>query len=426
MPVALAGELHFFDPETGERRRMSERRGLALMLAPYLLGLAALVLVPAAITFWLALYEYDLIRSPEWIGLDNFRELVDDEIFRTSLRNSLMFILFAVPLRLLGRARVRAPAPPALPRRRRLPDRPPTCRRSCPTSPTRCSGSGSSTRSTGRSTSLLDAIGVPQGRWLTDPLHAQWAVILMSLFTIGEGFLVALATRQSLPRELYELASLESASPLYVFSRVTLPLMAPTLLLLLFRDTIFSFQANFVPALVIFDGGPPPYATTYLPLFVYQNAFEYLRYGYAAAATLVMFGITAAIVFAQYLVVRRWRHAVRVLGGLRQTTKPSSSSRRTSRGASLGAAEQLAQRPARRAARAARAWPRRAGTRNRKPPAAPARASTARAAGRGARTHLEDVVVREARAARSSSASSSRTRRKSCGREQPLDVRAAG
>ena len=56
---------------------------------------------------------------------------------------------------------------------------------------------------------VLGAIGATQPRWLTDPLHAQWAVILMSLFTIGEGFLVALATRQSLPRELYELASLE-------------------------------------------------------------------------------------------------------------------------------------------------------------------------------------------------------------------------
>jgi multiple sugar transport system permease protein len=287
---------------------VSERRGLALMLAPYLLGLAALVLVPAAITFWLALYEYDLIRSPEWIGIDNFRELADDDVFRTSLRNSLMFIGFAVPLRLAG----------ALAFALLLHER--------------FRGSGAYRTAAylptvvpdvayallwlwilnplyGPLNLLLDAAGAPQGRWLTDPLHAQWAVILMSLFTIGEGFLVALAVRQSLPRELYELASLESARPLYVFRRVTLPLLAPTLLLLLFRDTIFSFQANFVPALVIFDGGPPPYATTYLPLFVYQNAFEYLRYGYAAAATLVMFGVTAAIVFAQYLVVRRWRHA---------------------------------------------------------------------------------------------------------------------
>jgi multiple sugar transport system permease protein len=287
---------------------VNERRGLALMLAPYLLGLTALVLVPAAITFWLALFEYDLIRSPEWIGVDNFRELADDDVFRTSLRNSLMFILFAVPLRLLGALAF------ALLLHERF--RGAGAYRTAAYLPTVVPDVAYAllwlwilNPLYGPLNLLLDAVGAPQGRWLTDPLHAQWAVILMSLFTIGEGFLVALAMRQSLPRELYELASLESARPLYVFRRVTLPLLAPALLLLLFRDTIFSFQANFVPALVIFDGGPPPYATTYLPLFVYQNAFEYLRYGYAAAATLVMFGITAAIVFAQYLVVRRWRHS---------------------------------------------------------------------------------------------------------------------
>jgi multiple sugar transport system permease protein len=155
----------------------------------------------------------------------------------------------------------------------------------------------------------LDAVGAPTPQWLTDPHDARWAVVLMSLFQIGEGFIVALAVRQSLPGDLYELAEIEGARPWYVFARVTLPLMAPALLLLLFRDTIFSFQANFVPALLIFDGGPPPYATTYLPLFVYTNAFEYLRYGYAAAAALVMFGITAAIVFAQWRILRRWRLA---------------------------------------------------------------------------------------------------------------------
>jgi multiple sugar transport system permease protein len=77
--------------------------------------------------------------------------------------------------------------------------------------------------------------------------------------------------------------------------------------LLLLRDTIFTFQLNFVPALILTNGGPPPYAATYLPLFVYREGFEYLRYGYAAAATLVMFGITAAMVAAQWLLVRRWR-----------------------------------------------------------------------------------------------------------------------
>ena len=85
--------------------------------------------------------------------------------------------------------------------------------------------------------------------------------------------------------------------------------MGPTLLLLMFRDTIFSFQANFVPALIVTGGGPPPYATTYLPLFIYRNGFEYLRYGYAAAATLAMFLVTAIIVLIQYRIVKRWRRA---------------------------------------------------------------------------------------------------------------------
>jgi multiple sugar transport system permease protein len=145
--------------------------------------------------------------------------------------------------------------------------------------------------------------------WLTNPASAQAAIVLMSLFQIGEGFVVALATRQEIPRELYEMAAIEGSWHLDVFRRVTLPMMAPTLLLLLFRDTVLSLQATFVPALIVTDGGPPPYATTYLPLFVYRNAFEYLRYGYAAAATLVMFLVTAMIVLVQARIVRRWRRA---------------------------------------------------------------------------------------------------------------------
>ena len=89
------------------------------------------------------------------------------------------------------------------------------------------------------------------------------------------------------------------------FARVTLPLMTPALLLMATRDTIVSFQATFVPALIVTEGGPPPYGTTYLPLFIYRNAFEYLRYGYASAATVCMFALTASIVWLQYRAVDR-------------------------------------------------------------------------------------------------------------------------
>jgi multiple sugar transport system permease protein len=288
--------------------RDRETRHLALMLAPYLFGLAVLIALPALVTFGLALFEYDLIRTPRFIGLDNFRELVDDDVFGISLRNSLMFMAFAVPLRLAGALAL------ALLLHRRY--RGVAAYRTAVYLPSVVPDVAYAllwlwifNPLYGPLNLVLVQLGVDRPRWLTDPQHAQWAIILMSLFLIGEGFLVALATRQSLPGELYEIAELESAKPWYVFARVTLPLMAPTLLLLLFRDTIFSFQATFVPALIVTEGGPPPYATTYLPVFAYQNAFEYLRYGYASAATLVMFVVTAAIVYAQYRVVRRWRHA---------------------------------------------------------------------------------------------------------------------
>ena len=285
-----------------------QRRWLFLLVGPYVVGLLALFAAPTAVTFGLALFEYDLLRTPEFVQLDNFRELADDDIFRRSLRNSLGFILAAVPLRLLGvvalalllHARFRGVG----------------AYRTAVVLPTIVPDIAYAllwlwifNPLYGPLNLVLAEIGMDTQQWLTDPDDARRAVVIMSLFTIGEGFVVALAVRKGLPEELYELAAVEGARAWYVLGRITLPLMAPTLLLLLFRDTIFSFQANFVPALIVTQGGPPPYATTYLPLFVYQNAFEYLRYGYAAAATVVMFAATAAIVYVQYLIIRRWRTA---------------------------------------------------------------------------------------------------------------------
>jgi multiple sugar transport system permease protein len=288
--------------------RDRERREYAVMLAPYLIGMAVLIALPALVTFALALTEFDLIRSPRFIGLQNFRDLWEDDIFRKSVRNSLMFILFAVPLRLVGALAF------ALLLHKRF--RGVGAYRTSAYLPTVVPDVAYAllwlwiiNPLYGPLNLALGAIKGPTPAWLTDPRAAQWVVILMSLFVIGEGFIVAMATRQGIPSELYELGDVEDATPLFMFWRVTLPLMAPTLLLLMFRDTIFSFQANFVPALIVTGGGPPPNETTYLPLFIYRNGFEYLRYGYASAATLVMFGMTALIIYLQWRIVKRWRHA---------------------------------------------------------------------------------------------------------------------
>ena len=137
-------------------------------------------------------------------------------------------------------------------------------------------------------------LGRTPPQWLTDPDDARAAIILMSLFTIGERFVHPAGRAAGAAAEVYELAAIEDATGWDVFRRVTLPLMAPVLVLLLAARHDPELPAHLRPGAGRDRGGPPPYATTYLSLFVYRNAFEYLRYGYAAAATLVMLLLTAA------------------------------------------------------------------------------------------------------------------------------------
>jgi multiple sugar transport system permease protein len=281
------------------------------MLGPYLVGLGALVFVPAGVSLWLAFNEYDLLTPARWVGLDNFRELWEDDVFWISLENSLTFVAAAVPIRVLGalalglllargfRGAAAARTSVYLPTA--IPDVAYALLFLWILNPLY-----------GPLNLTLDRLGAPTPSWLTDPRSARWAIVIMMAFTLGEAFVIVLAVRAGIPRELYELAAVEGASAWRVVTGITLPLLAPALVLLTLRDTILSFQLNFVPALILTNGGPPPYATTYLPLFVYRNGFEYLRYGYAAAATVLLFAVTLAVVWAQWRLLKRWRMAAAV------------------------------------------------------------------------------------------------------------------
>lgn len=283
-----------------------ERLGLWLMAAPFLVGVVVLVAVPALVTLVMSLFEWDLLQPARFVGLGNFRELFGDVAFRASLRNSLTYVAIAVPLRVaiaLGLA---------LLMHRRI--RGVGAERASVFFPTVIPDVAYAllwlwilNPLYGPLNLLLGALGLPTPSWLSVPASARWGVIIMGLFLIGEGFLIALAARRAVPGELYDMASSSGAGPWARFVRVTLPLMTPALLLMATRDTILSFQATFVPALIVTEGGPPPYGTTYLSLFIYRNAFEYLRYGYASAATVLMFVLTASIVWLQYRAIDRVR-----------------------------------------------------------------------------------------------------------------------
>jgi multiple sugar transport system permease protein len=275
---------------------------------PYVVGLALLVGLPAALTVGLALFDYDLIQPPAFAGFDNVAALVGDDVFGIVARNSIIFVVVAVPLRLLvavglalllhrgslrggGVYRLAIFLPVVVPE-----------------TAFAIAWLWLLNPLYGPINTVVTGAGLGPVGWLTDPGSTQAAIVLMSCFTIGEAFVVAIAARRAIPAELHDMAVVDGASAAALLRHVTLPLMSPILLLLALRDAVLALQATFVPTLVITHGGPPPYATTFWPLFVYDQAFEYLRYGYAAAATAIFIAITCVIVVLQVRILRRWRH----------------------------------------------------------------------------------------------------------------------
>jgi multiple sugar transport system permease protein len=286
---------------------VSSRGQLALLLAPAAVGAVVLVALPAVITFVTAFYETDLIGPWRGAGLDNFRELLADPVFWESLENSLTFAALTVPVRFVAALGL------ALllhrPRRGHGPRRTaaylPTV---VPEAATVIVWTFLLNPAFGPVNGILGALGLGGPEWFAAPFAAMLGLAIMSWFTVGEGFVIALAARQELPDELYDVARMEGSSRLHTLRRVTLPLMAPVLALLAARDVAFTLQASFTTTYLVTDGGPDR-STLFLPIYVYDVGFEQLRYGYAAAMTTALYVITALILLLAWRVLRRGRIA---------------------------------------------------------------------------------------------------------------------
>lgn len=280
------------------------RAGLYGLLAPYLIGAGLLVLVPALTTFVMAFMSYDALSPPVFNGLWNFWEINREPLFPVALRNSAYFILSAVPLRVLG-----ALALALLLNQRR---RGVGWYRAAVYLPTVIPDVAYAliwlwifNPLYGPLNMVLGALGLPQPAWLVQPDSARAAVVIMSCFQIGEGFVVLLAGLQEIPRSYYDSAAVDGAGRLQAFRWITLPMLAPWLVLLTVRDIILSTQSTFTPAFIM-TGGDPYYATLYLPLLLYEEAFDRFRFGDGAAMLLVMFVGLGLLLLLVYLVIGRW------------------------------------------------------------------------------------------------------------------------
>jgi multiple sugar transport system permease protein len=121
----------------------------------------------------------------------------------------------------------------------------------------------------------------------------------MALFQVAEGFVILLAGLKSIPPVIYAAARVDGAGGWQAFRYITLPVLTPWLLLLTIRDIILSFQSTFTPALLMTRGGPY-YATLFLPLLMYDEAFDGLRFGVAAAIMVLAFLVVAALILLAY------------------------------------------------------------------------------------------------------------------------------
>ncbi|OLF19338.1 ABC transporter permease [Actinophytocola xanthii] len=266
------------------------------LAAPYLLGSALLVLAPLGLAAALAFTDYFGFRAPEPTGTDNLARLAGDQVFWAAVGTSALVAAVAVPLRLflaVGAALLLARRRGARTALGRVAAYLPSV---VPDAAWALLWLWILNPLYGPLPALLGVLGLPDPGFLTTPWGARLGLVLVMAFQVGEAFVVALAARLAIPSRLHEAVAVEGGSPWFAMTRVTLPLMAPVVLVLAVRDVVVVVQNAFVPALLVTDGGPVD-ATLTAPLVIYRRAFEYGELGYASTlsvALLVLTGIAAA------------------------------------------------------------------------------------------------------------------------------------
>ena len=140
----------------------------------------------------------------------------------------------------------------------------------------------------------LGKIGLHGPNWLTDPSWSKWALILLSVWGVGNSVVIYLAGLQDVPEHLYEAADLDGAHWLQKIRHVTLPMLSPVILFNLIIGIIGTFQYFTIP-FVLAPGGQPARSAYFIAVDLYDNAFSYLQMGYASAIAWILFLMIAVL-----------------------------------------------------------------------------------------------------------------------------------
>jgi sn-glycerol 3-phosphate transport system permease protein len=292
---------------------MSQSRGFDVNIHGWLMLLPSAVLLvtfthyPAVATFWHSFFSTPKGANPAaFVGLDNYRAMIEDPVFWRVLRNNAVFALGTIPAsialaiamaiwvngQIAGRAWLRLSffTPTVL-----------------PMIAVANIWLFFYTPQYGLLEQLTGALGLPSHNWLGSQDTVLGCLIVVAVWKEAGFFMIFyLAALQSMPPNLAEAAAIEGASRWTFFRRVTFPLLMPTTLFVLVNAVINSFRL--VDHIVVMTRGGPDNASALLLYYIYDVGFKFWDSAYAAALTMVLLVILGSAAVAQFMFIGRRVH----------------------------------------------------------------------------------------------------------------------
>lgn len=301
---ATAGKVF---PRAPSRLNRRERRRLFVGLAfisPWIVGFLVFTLWPIVVSLYYSFTQFSLFTPPTWVGLANYHELffVDDKFYIT-LYNTLYFALLAIPASIAGAFVM------ALALNVRLPEVAfyrgiyfmPTI---VPVVASAVVWSWILNPQWGLLNGFLRLLGINGPPWIGSPVWSKPSLVIMAVWGVGSEMVIYLAALQEIPVSYYEAAALDGASWWHKTFRITLPLITPVVFFHLVTSLIWAFQ-YFTEAYVMTGGGPAN-STLFYALYLYRNAFVYLKMGYASAMAWILFIVVISATIVIQRTSSRW------------------------------------------------------------------------------------------------------------------------
>ncbi len=279
-----------------------------LWTAPWWLGFLLLLAGPMALSLYISFCDYPLLQPPVFVGGANYQQLVGDPVFHKAVANTIVYAALSIPigtalavlLAVLLNQRVRGQA----------------LFRACVFVPTIVPLVAAGViwlwllnPEYGLLNTGLHALGMAQPPlWLESPRWAMASLILVSLWFLGSPVMIYLAGLQEIPVELYEAAKLDGASATRRFWHVTLPGLSPVILFNVVIGIITAWQIFALPFVMWRTRPGPDRATYFYTMYLFDNAFSYLKMGYASAMAWVQLLIILALTAMVFVVSRRAVH----------------------------------------------------------------------------------------------------------------------